>query len=109
MVNVSETSSALPKLVEEHLKEEDDPAVWELVLKTVAEDASVLQVAGNRSHLYAEVGACSHWLRPHQTRWTAAGGFALPIGYGDGEGFARFGLPGFAWRVKLQFNPAFVA
>jgi hypothetical protein len=51
------------------------------------------------------VGACSHWLRPHQTRWTAAGGFALPVGYSNGGGFSRTGLPRFDWSVKLQFVP----
>jgi hypothetical protein len=108
MVDRIQIPIVLPRLVEERLSEEDDPALWAQVLKAVAEDASVLQVANNRSHLYAEAGVCSHWLRPHQTRWTAAGGFAFPIGYGDAEGFARSGLPGFDWRVKLQFNPAFV-
>lgn len=108
MVDRIQTSIALPKPVEEQLSEEDDPALWGQVLKTVAEDASVLQVAGHRAYLYAEVGACSHWLRPHQTRWTAAGGFAFPMGYGDSEGFARSGLPGFDWSVKLQFNPDLV-
>jgi hypothetical protein len=103
MVDRTQTSIALPKLVGEQLSEEDDPALWEQVLKTVAEDASVLQVADHRSHLYAEVGVCSHWLRPHQTRWTAAGGFAWPVGYG-GTRFSRSGLPGFDWSVKLQFN-----
>jgi hypothetical protein len=73
-----------------------------------AEDASVLLVANTHSHLCMELGACSRWLRPHQTRWTAAGGFAFPLGHGDGEGFAPgvSGLPGLDWRVILQFNPA---
>ena len=53
--------------------------------------------------LYAIVGCCSHWARPHQSRWTAAGGFALPEGYGDGEGFLG-GLPNLDWSVTLQFN-----
>jgi hypothetical protein len=90
--------------VEENLSEQDDSALWERVLKTVAEDAAVLQAANRRSHLYAQVGVCSHWLRPHQTRWTAAGGFAHPSGYG-GTGYSRTGLPEFDWSVKLQFDP----
>ena len=56
------------------------------------------------SSLYTELGACSHWLRPHQTRWNAAGGFAWPTGYG-GERHSRTGLPGFDWNVLLQFTP----
>jgi hypothetical protein len=52
-------TAALPRSVEEQLSEEDDLALWEQVLRTVAEDASVLQVVDHRSHLYAEVGVCS--------------------------------------------------
>jgi hypothetical protein len=96
---------AVPAPVDEKLTDQDDPALWEQVLKAVAEDASVLHAVNKRSHLYAEVGICSHWLRPHQTRWTAAGGFALPSGYGS-FGWSRSGLPEFDWSVKLQFDPA---
>jgi hypothetical protein len=100
-------TAALPRSVEEQLSDEDDPALWAQVLRALAEDASVLQVADHRAHLFAEVGVCSHWLRPHQTRWTAAGGFAFPAGY---ERFAAgvSCLPGFDWSVKLQFNPDLV-
>lgn len=98
-------SIALPQPIEEKLSREDDPALWVQVLKAVAEHASVLQAANRRAHLYAEAGVCSHWLRPHQTRWTAAGGFAHPSGY-DGTHYSRSGLPEFDWSVKLQFDPA---
>jgi hypothetical protein len=99
----------LPLDVEKHLSEGDDPALWAHVLRTVAEDAATLDIS-NGAPLYAEVGRCSHWLRPHQTRWTAAGGFAFPIGYGDGEGFGGIaGLPGLDWSVRLLFVPASAA
>lgn len=96
---------ASPIAVRERLSAEDDPALWEQVLKILAEEASILEAVTDGSRLYAEVGVCSHWLRPHQTRWTAAGGFAWPVGYG-GTRFSRTGLPLFDWSVKLQFNPA---
>ena len=107
MTDRMQGSVLLPAAIAEHLSEEDDAALWEQVLKTLAEDAAALEITGH-SPLYAEAGRCSHWLRPHQTRWTAAGGFAYPIGYGDGEGFAPgvAGLPGFDWSVRLQFVPA---
>jgi hypothetical protein len=98
----------VPPPVDEKLTEQDDPGLWEQVLRTVAEDASALQAANKRSHLYAEIGVCSHWLRPHQTRWSAAGGFALPVGY-DGARHSRSGLPEFDWSVKLQFDPALLS
>ncbi len=100
----------LPIALSERLSAEDDPALWGQVLAALAKDASTLEAVNDGSQLYAEVGVCSHWLRPHQTRWTAAGGFAYPIGYGDGEGFAPgiAGLPRFDWSVRLQFSPASV-
>ena len=96
---------ALPIALRERLSADDDPALWEQVLKVLAEDSSILEAVTDGSQLYAEVGVCSHWLRPHQTRWTAAGGFAWPVGYG-GTGFSRTGLPLFNWSVILQLNPA---
>jgi hypothetical protein len=98
----------VPATVDEKLTKQDDPGLWKQVLRTLAEDASVLQAANKRSHLYAEIGVCSHWLRPHQTRWTAAGGFALPSGY-QGTRHSRSGLPEFDWSVNLQFNPALLS
>jgi hypothetical protein len=105
MTDRLQASVALPIALKERLSVEDDPVLWERVLKILAEDASILECVADGSQLYAEVGVCSHWLRPHQTRWTAAGGFALPVGYG-GTRFSRTGLPLFDWSVQLQFNPA---
>src|SRR5258708_3339750 len=52
-----------------------------------------------------EVGRCSHWLRPHQTRWTADGGFPHPTGYGSGRGgHSLSGLPQFDWSVVLEWS-----
>jgi len=96
---------ALPVALEERLSEEDDPRLWEEVLKVLGGDASILEIVNGGSPLYVEVGACSHWLRPHQTRWTAAGGFAWPTGYG-GSAFSRTGLPILDWSIALQFDQA---
>src|SRR5260370_6103360 len=98
-----DTVVALPALIEERLGADDEPGLWVEILRSVAEDASVLRAQGG-SRLFAILGCCSHWARPHQSRWTAAGGFALPEGYGDGEGFLG-GLPNLDWSVTLQFNP----
>ena len=80
MTDRLQASVALPIALKERLSAEDDPALWEQVLKELAEDASILEHVTDGSQLYAEVGVCSHWLRPHQTRWTAAGGFACRLG-----------------------------
>ncbi|HEY3246279.1 MAG TPA: hypothetical protein VGM03_23290 [Phycisphaerae bacterium] len=81
--------------IREHLEAEDDPELWRVVLDSVLSDSRA--TAG----MMVEVGRCSHWLRPHQTRWTADGGFAWPVGYG-GVGFSRTGLPLFDWSVVLE-------
>ncbi len=98
-------ASSLPKPLVERLGADDDPTLWHAILDAAAEDASLLQPPGGRSKLYAIVGCCTHWVRPNRSRWTAAGGFALPVGYGDGEGFRR-GLPNLEFHVTLQFDPA---
>jgi len=105
MIDPPQASGTLPIALKERLTAEDDPALWERVLQILAEDASAIESIKNGSQLYTEVGSCSHWLRPHQTRWTAAGGFAWPTGYG-GSAFSRTGLPGFDWSVTLQFTQA---
>ena len=52
------------------LDEEDDPELWRVALRYIL--AEIEPGPG----ISIEVGRCSHWLRPHQTRWTADGGFA---------------------------------
>lgn len=98
------TTNPLPALIGGKLSEDDDPNLWVEILRVVAEDAAVLRAHGG-AKLYAIAGSCSHWARPHQSRWTAAGGFALPKGYGDGEG-SLHGFPNLDWSETLQFNPA---
>ena len=95
---------ALPAALQERLSGDDDPALWEQVLKAVAEDAATLDSIADGSRVYAHVGVCSHWFRPHQMRWTAAGGFACPVGYGEGSGAGRRSLPRFDWSVQLRFD-----
>jgi hypothetical protein len=86
------------------LDEEDDPTLWAGVFDTLARDfVSLSSEAPKGYEVFFQVGACSHWLRPHQTRLTAAGGFAYPAGY-LGSGFSRRGLPEFDWYAILHRN-----
>ena len=86
------------------LGEEDDPALWAAVFDTLARDFEEFHPASPKGYeVFFQVGACSHWLRPHQTRLTAAGGFAYPAGY-LGSGFSRRGLPEFDWFTILHRN-----
>src|SRR6185437_9765561 len=94
----------LPQPIHERLTADDDGALWATVLDAAADDAMTALQRGRSEPLYAVVGLCSHWIRPHQSRWTADGGFALPLGYGDGSGLLLGGLPQFDWSVNLCFN-----
>ena len=86
------------------LSDDDDPALWAAVVNAVYPDAQTLcGGATGRVPVFTWLGRCSHWLRPHQTRWTADGGFAWPSGY-DGPRFARTGLPEFDWFIQWQWN-----
>lgn len=84
----------------ERLEAEDDPDFWRSAL------TYVLSESEPRPGASVEVGRCSHWLRPHQTRWKADGGFAWPTGYGiDGGGsYSRYGLPQFDWSIVLDWS-----
>jgi hypothetical protein len=104
---MNETSPGGPSpwsAVLSRLRGEDDPNFWEVALDVLFADAGRL-CGPSGGKVMAQVGACSHWLRPHQTRWTADGGFAWPTGYG-GVGFSRLGLPELDWSVTFTWDSA---
>lgn len=87
------------------LGEDDDPRLWAAVVNAVYPDAKALcRAVTGRGHVLTRLGRCSHWLRPHQTRWTADGGFAWPTGYGSPQ-FSRCGLPEFDWFAQWEWLP----
>jgi hypothetical protein len=78
---------------------EDDPQSWRVALDTILADLE------KEPGMMVEVGRCSHWLRPHGSRWSADGGFALPTGYGSGSGgYSLSALPQFDWSAILRWN-----
>lgn len=82
----------------------DDADFWVLAVPLLLREAAWdLEQAAPRRPVYARVGACSHWLRPHQMRWTAAGGFAWPVGYGDAQ-YTYRGAPEFDWSVLARWD-----
>ncbi len=83
---------------------EDDPALWSVVVNTVFHDAELLCGSVGPGRVLTQLGRCSHWLRPHQTRWTADGGFAWPTGYA-GSQHSRSGLPEFDWFAQWEWRP----
>jgi hypothetical protein len=91
-------------LIEPFLKDEDDPRFWGVAFNRLSEDLDIALVdAPKKYNIFFEIGACSNWLRPHQTRWKAAGGFAWPTGYGGGW-LSRNGLPEFDWSLLFQMD-----
>lgn len=79
----------------------DDRDLWIYALGVLLHDAEYDISQGKGRAVWIELGACSHWLRPHQTRWTADGGFAYPAGYDDGI-YSDEGLPQYDWSVFLS-------
>jgi hypothetical protein len=87
--------------IEPFLAADDDPAFWKSAIDVLVADVELQITEGRRDrNIFMVIGACSHWLRPHQTRWTASGGFAWPTGYG-GRGYGG-GFPICDWYVELQ-------
>jgi uncharacterized protein (TIGR02996 family) len=94
----------LPQAILRHLTGDDEPNLWAAVLDVVFKDAGALCRGGMAGRpAVALVGRCSHWLRPHQTRWTADGGFAWPSGY-LGRPYSRTGLPELDWSVAFALD-----
>lgn len=94
----------LERAILPRLSERDDPSFWLTVIWDLEQAFSRDGIDETRGYeIFLQIGACSHWLRPHQTRLTSAGGFALPAGY-LGSGFGRDGLPEFDWFVLFHRN-----
>lgn len=91
--------------VRDQLRSEDDPAAWKTILEVIGEEFILRYetLAQERESWFLRIGTCSHWWRPHQARWLAAGGFAYAVGYqGSSNGWP--GLPEFDWSVILAFD-----
>ncbi len=87
---------------------EDDLGLWQALLEVLSVDIGVVLAATPKTApIFVEIGLCSHWLRPHQTRWMAAGGFAWPTGYNPtvtGHGFWEH--PALERDVSFRVEPS---
>jgi hypothetical protein len=95
------------ELILEHLKPHftasDDPFLWLEVLRSTLTDFKALEANDELpAKRFLKIGCCSHWFRPHQARWTAAGGFAWPSGWHGISGFSYEGLPELDWEVLFE-------
>jgi hypothetical protein len=65
-----------------YLSAEDDTNFWITAFDTLLADIEALYPEKTKKQeIFLQIGSCSHWLRPHQKRWAASGGFAWPEGY----------------------------
>jgi hypothetical protein len=96
-----------------HLTAEDDVNLWRVAFDAMLADIETLYPDRTKKHeLFLQVGACSHWLRPHQMTWTKGGGFAWPEGYlqkyrdhiKNSSGPIGSGLPELDWFVVAHWN-----
>lgn len=89
----------------EFLTDDDDLHFWQACFAVLRADAESLIVErGTKHEIFMQIGACSHWLRPHQTRWSAEGGFAWPTGYEGDARLSRQGLPELDWQVLIRWE-----
>jgi hypothetical protein len=97
-VKAIEKNAILFETIEPKLVADDDPALWRVAIGVLADELAQRQAEESRGSVCAMVvGACSHWVRPHNSRWNAAGGFAYPDGYKDS-------VPELDWSVILVFR-----
>ena len=91
-------NTILFETIEPKLVADDDPALWRAALFVLADELEQRHAEESRRRVWAMVvGACSHWVRPHNSRWNAAGGFIYPHGYKDS-------VPELDWSVIFVFR-----
>ena len=96
-MKAEENKTTLFETLEPKLGADDDRALWRAVL-FVLQDELAQRVEESKVGTWAMVvGACSHWVRPHNSRWNAAGGFVSPDGYKDS-------VPELDWSVIFVFR-----
>jgi hypothetical protein len=83
----------------ERYAKDDDIGLWRVAItEIVGENLSYYHDHKYKDTILIRVGQCSHWIRPHQMRCIAAGGFAAPFGYGNvGQGYAFRSVPKLDW------------
>ncbi len=93
-----DTTNVLIESASSKLGADDDPRLWEVALKVLADEflRRYNGAAKNQKWIFV-VGACAHWVRPHNSLWNAAGAFVYPEGYLNS-------LPELDWSVLLSYQ-----
>ena len=76
METINEGTELLAYISSMHLNLDDDQVLWRSACGPLVRE--FLSGPLEEKENFLQLGRCSHWLRPHHTRWTAAGGFAVP-------------------------------
>jgi hypothetical protein len=94
----------LDPLIAERLTADDDPDLWDVATSTILSDAVFLCREVDED-IFSQVGSCRHWIRPHQHRWKADGGFTFPAGYDrTTTGYSFIALPALEWSVFFKWT-----
>jgi hypothetical protein len=104
MIDLTLWQHCIEALVQ-RLDSEDDPRLWQDALDVIFCDLS--QQARDytgKDAIIAEIGPCSHWIRPH---WTSVSdGTRFPSGYNQTvTGFSFRSLPQFDWSLRWKYDP----
>jgi hypothetical protein len=87
-----------------HLTHDDDPVLWDVATNSILADAAAI-CRDAKDDVFVQIGSCRHWIRPHQSRWIADGGFASPFGYDKTTtGFSFSALPELEWSVFFKWS-----
>ena len=97
-MKTSENKTIPFETLQSKLGADDDHALWRAALFVLADELSQRQAEQSKRRTWAMVvGKCSHWVRPHNSRWNAAGAFIYPDGYQDS-------IPELDWSVIFVFR-----
>lgn len=90
---------AIPfEIIEAKLGTDDDREFWQYALSLLAVEFMQRHAEKAREKDWVFImGPCSHWVRPHNSLWNQAGGFAFPEGYKDSS-------PELDWSVIFLFR-----
>lgn len=93
-----DNANLLIESVSSKLGADDDPNFWEVALKVLADEflRRYDRKANSQKWVFV-VGACAHWVRPHNSCWNAAGGFVYPEGYQNS-------LPELDWSILFSYQ-----
>jgi len=101
--DAEECAEIIVQTLKSQFTKDDDAGLWACVLRAVLSDINIRDGEGDvPPKRFIKIGCCSHWFRPHQSRWTVAGGFAWPSGWHGISGFSAHGLPELDWALLFE-------